>query len=201
MSRRKQSKPRQIKRSLGDLDGGEENTPDNLSLSGEEGGASDPDDSAEGDSSSPPPYTPLYNEEPRTQDSGGGPDDKDVEGEEPASTHSGAEEEEEREEEQEVLHWRGPDDLELSDEGGDSSVVTVRDLSPDTVWGPYPGIVQSQSSTDEQETEENWGDKARHPRLFKHFLGSLFSLSISLPLYLIYSPLHFLFPSLPEKDE
>lgn len=46
-----------------------------------------------------------------------------------------------------------PDDLELSDEGGDSSVLTVRDLSPDTVWGPYPGIVQSQSSTDEQETE------------------------------------------------
>lgn len=46
-----------------------------------------------------------------------------------------------------------PDDLELSDEGGDSSVLTVRDLSPDTVWGPYPGIVQPQSSTDEQETE------------------------------------------------
>lgn len=48
--------------SLGDLDGGEENTADNLSLSGEDGGASDPDDSAEGDSSSPPPYMPLYNE-------------------------------------------------------------------------------------------------------------------------------------------
>lgn len=48
--------------SLGDLDGGEENTADNLSLSGEDGGASDPDDSAEGDSSSPPPYVPLYNE-------------------------------------------------------------------------------------------------------------------------------------------
>lgn len=48
--------------SLGDLDGGEENTADTLSLSGEEGGASDPDDSAEGDSSSPPPYTPLYND-------------------------------------------------------------------------------------------------------------------------------------------
>uniref|UniRef100_A0A3Q0S3Z7 Zinc finger protein, FOG family member 1 n=1 Tax=Amphilophus citrinellus TaxID=61819 RepID=A0A3Q0S3Z7_AMPCI len=139
--------------SLGDLDGGEENTPDNLSLSGEEGGASDPDDSAEGDSCSPPPYTPLYNEEPRTQDSGGAPDDKDVEGEEQAPTHSGAEEEEEGEEEPEVLQWRGPDDLELSDEGGDSSVVTVRDLPLDTVWGPYPGIIQSQSSTDEQETE------------------------------------------------
>lgn len=48
--------------SLGDLDGGEEITADNLSLSGEEGGASDPDDSAEGDSSSPPSYMPLYNE-------------------------------------------------------------------------------------------------------------------------------------------
>lgn len=48
--------------SLGDLDIGEENTADNLSLSGEEGGASDPDDSAEGDSSSPPAYMPLYNE-------------------------------------------------------------------------------------------------------------------------------------------
>lgn len=48
--------------SLGDLDGGEENTPDNLGLSGEEGGASDLEDSAEGDSSSPLPYTPVYNE-------------------------------------------------------------------------------------------------------------------------------------------
>lgn len=48
--------------SVGDLDGGEENTADSLSLSGEEGGASDPEDSAEGDSSSPRTYTPVYNE-------------------------------------------------------------------------------------------------------------------------------------------
>lgn len=59
--------PRPPAGSLGDLDGSEENTPDNLSLSGEEGGASDPDDSAEGDSSSPPPYTPLYNEGERRE--------------------------------------------------------------------------------------------------------------------------------------
>lgn len=59
--------PPPLSGSLGDLDGGEENTPDNLSLSGEEGGASDPDDSAEGDSSSPPPYTPLYNEGERRE--------------------------------------------------------------------------------------------------------------------------------------
>ncbi|XP_034541737.1 zinc finger protein ZFPM1 isoform X2 [Notolabrus celidotus] len=154
MSRRKQSKPRQIKRSLGDLDGGEENTPDNLSLSGEEGGASDPDDSAEGDSSSPPLYTPLFNEEPRTQDSRGSPDDEDGDGEEQVSTHSGGEEEEAVAEEEEVSHWRGPDELELCEEGGDSSVVASRDIQPDITWGPYPGIVQSDSSTEGQETED-----------------------------------------------
>uniref|UniRef100_A0A3P8S4P0 Zinc finger protein, FOG family member 1 n=1 Tax=Amphiprion percula TaxID=161767 RepID=A0A3P8S4P0_AMPPE len=43
------------------------------------------------------------------------------------------------------------DELELGDEG--SSVVAVRDLHPDTTWGPYPGIVQSESSTEDQEAE------------------------------------------------
>ncbi|XP_070686360.1 zinc finger protein ZFPM1 [Pempheris klunzingeri] len=155
MSRRKQSKPRQIKRSLGDLDCGEENTPDNLSLSGEEGGASDPDDSAEGDSSSPPPCTPLYNEEPRTQDSRGGPNDEEEDGEEQASTHSSGDEELDGVEEEKVLQWRGPDDLELSEEGGDCRVVAGRDLHSDTKWGPYPGILQSQGKAEDQETEDS----------------------------------------------
>ncbi|KAM3870323.1 zinc finger protein ZFPM1 [Diretmus argenteus] len=153
MSRRKQSKPRQIKRSLGDLDGGEENTPDNLSLSGEEGGASDPDDSAEGDGSSPPPFTPLYNGEPRTQESREAPDDEEDGEEKGLLTHSAGEEEEEGEDEEEALHWRGPDDLELSEDADDARVVARRDLHPDTTWGPYPGIVQSDDSTDEQEAE------------------------------------------------
>ena len=47
--------------SIGDLDGGEENPPDDVSLSGEEGGVSDQDDSAECDGSSPS-FAPLYNE-------------------------------------------------------------------------------------------------------------------------------------------
>lgn len=156
MSRRKQSKPRQIKRSLGDLVGEEENTPDNLSLSGEEGGASDPDDSAEGDASSTPAYTSLYNDGPRTNDSAGGPGDEDEEGEEPRPTHSDREEEEDGEEEEGASPWRGPDDLEYSEGGGDSSssrVVVGRDLRPDTTWGPYPGILQSEGSTDDRETE------------------------------------------------
>ncbi|XP_011474688.1 zinc finger protein ZFPM1 isoform X1 [Oryzias latipes] len=153
MSRRKQSKPRQIKRSLGDLDGGEENTADTMSLSGEEGGASDPEDSAEGDSSTPPPYTPLYSEETRTQDSSGGPDEDGDGGEELAPTHGGGEEAKKVEEEEEELQWKGPDDLRISDEG--SSVVAMRDLHPETLWGPYLGVIQSDSSTEDQETQNS----------------------------------------------
>ncbi|KAK7892080.1 hypothetical protein WMY93_024043 [Mugilogobius chulae] len=100
MSRRKQSKPRQIKRSMGDLDSGEENTADNISLSGEEGGASDLDDSAEDrDSSSPQPFTPGYSEEPQSQDSRGGPDDEDQAIDEQAPVSSDEAEEDEGEEE------------------------------------------------------------------------------------------------------
>ncbi|XP_068169144.1 zinc finger protein ZFPM1 isoform X2 [Antennarius striatus] len=140
--------------SLGDLDGVEENTADNLSLSGEEGGVSDPDDSAEGDSSSPPPYTPLYNEEPRTQDSGGGPDDEDEDREEQVSTHSSREEQEEVEEE-EVLQWKGPDELDFGEEGSDSRVVASRDLHPDATWGPYPGTIHPEDSADDQDSENS----------------------------------------------
>lgn len=46
--------------SPGDLDGPEDNAVDSLSLSGEEGGVSDPEDSADGDASSRPSSTPLY---------------------------------------------------------------------------------------------------------------------------------------------
>lgn len=47
--------------SIGDLNGGEDPS-DDVSVSGEEGGASDQEDSAECDGSSPPSFTPLYNE-------------------------------------------------------------------------------------------------------------------------------------------
>jgi len=47
--------------SIGDLNGGEDPS-DDVSMSGEEGGASDQEDSAECDGSSPPSFTPLYNE-------------------------------------------------------------------------------------------------------------------------------------------
>ncbi|XP_019733732.1 zinc finger protein ZFPM1 [Hippocampus comes] len=149
MSRRKQSKPRQIKRSLGELDGNEDNTVDNLSLSGEEAEASDLSDSAEGDSSSPPPYTPPYNDEPRTQDTHGDADEAgEVEGERRLA-HSGGKEKEEGQEEDGVLQWSGPDELDFNEEGNGRKVVARRDLHADTVWGPYPGSLQSDASADD----------------------------------------------------
>ncbi|XP_077424644.1 zinc finger protein ZFPM1 [Vanacampus margaritifer] len=157
MSRRKQSKPRQIKRILGDLDGNEENTLDNLSLSGEEAEASDLEDSAEGDSSSPPPYTPPYNEEPGTRNFHGDPDEMDEDGGEQRLAHGGGKEEDEGEEEDGVLQWSGPDELQLSKEGGDRKVVARRELLADTIWGPYPGSLQSDGSAEEGTSENsNW---------------------------------------------
>ncbi|KAF0040846.1 hypothetical protein F2P81_006744 [Scophthalmus maximus] len=94
--------------SLGDLDGAEDNAPDDHSLSGEEGGVSDPEESVEGDSCSPPTYTPLYNEEPRTQDERGGGGANNGDRDERGPIHSGGEEEDGEEDEEEASRWRGP---------------------------------------------------------------------------------------------
>ncbi|KAJ8398654.1 hypothetical protein AAFF_G00421820 [Aldrovandia affinis] len=141
MSRRKQSKPRQIKRSLGDLEEGEDNLPDDLSLSGDEGGASDQEDSAECDDSSPA-FVSLCNEEPRTQDSPIAPDDEE---EEEVPTHSDEEDEEEAE-----PNWDGPDELHLSLEDGASGVLARRNITPNTLWGPYSGRIRTKEQGKEQ---------------------------------------------------
>lgn len=50
-----------------------------------------------------------------------------------------------------------PDDLRLNEDG----VVAAADLCPDTTWGPYTGIVQSEGSTRDQEAEVRvwiWSD-------------------------------------------
>ncbi|XP_030282429.1 zinc finger protein ZFPM1 isoform X2 [Sparus aurata] len=96
---------------------------------------------------------PRQIKQPRMQDSQGGPDNEEADEAEQGLTHSSREEQEEGTEEEEVLPWRGPDDLELSKDGCDSRVVAGRDLHPDTTWGPYPGILQSEGSTDDQEAE------------------------------------------------
>ncbi|XP_061891947.1 zinc finger protein ZFPM1 isoform X3 [Entelurus aequoreus] len=134
--------------SLGELDSNDDSTLDDLSLSGEEAEASDPDDSAEGESSTPP----SYNEESGTQDTHGGPEE---DGEEQGLAQSGGKEDEEGEEEDKVLHWSGPDELEFGGEGSGSRVVARRDLHIDTKWGPFPGIFQLEGSTDDAESENS----------------------------------------------
>ncbi|KAM8891686.1 zinc finger protein ZFPM1 isoform 2-T2 [Spinachia spinachia] len=142
-------------RSLGDLDDEEENTLDNLSLSGEEGGASELDDSAEGDSSSPRVHASLYIQEPTTQDSGEGPDEEHKDMEDPDLSHSLGEDEEDEEEEEEVSQWRGPEALGFRGESGDNRVIACSDLHPNTTWGPYPGVLQSEGGTDHQEVKKS----------------------------------------------
>ncbi|XP_042600113.1 zinc finger protein ZFPM1-like [Cyprinus carpio] len=145
MSRRKQSKPRQIKRSIGDLNGGEDPS-DDVSVSGEEGGASDQEDSAECDGSSPPSFTPLYNEEPRTHESLAVQDEG--EEDEKGPKHCTEDEEEEEADREGEPQWNGPDDLMLSGSADDFKVLALRDLSGDTMWGPFSGSIQSGETTD-----------------------------------------------------
>ncbi|KAJ8416312.1 hypothetical protein AAFF_G00383340 [Aldrovandia affinis] len=122
MSRRKQSKPRQIKRSIGDLEEGKDHPPDEFSLS------EDASDQEEGDCS--PPHAPLHSEGPRTPDTAGTPGHKE---EEKSPTHSGEEEDEAE------PYWDGPDELHLSSVGGVRKILARQDLAPHTTWGPYSG--------------------------------------------------------------
>ncbi|KAJ8271943.1 hypothetical protein COCON_G00108020, partial [Conger conger] len=146
MSRRKQSKPRQIKRSLGDLEEGEDNLPDDLSLSGDEGGASDQEDSAECEDSSPT-RLPPFSEEPRTEDSPSAPVDEEEE------QGPGQSAEEDEDEEEAEPQWAGPDELCLSLVAGLGEVIARRNLAPNTVWGPYSGHVHTKEQGAEQEGE------------------------------------------------
>uniref|UniRef100_A0AAY4DPN6 Zinc finger protein ZFPM1 n=1 Tax=Denticeps clupeoides TaxID=299321 RepID=A0AAY4DPN6_9TELE len=138
--------------SIGDLDGGEENAPDDVSMSGDEGGASDPEDSAECDSSSPPSFAALYNEEPSTEEPQAAPDSEE---EEEKGLPPSTEEEEEMEEEDDdrAPHWNGPDELELSSSVEGAKVHAVQDLAADTLWGPYDGSIQSEEAEDSQANE------------------------------------------------
>ncbi|KAJ8344312.1 hypothetical protein SKAU_G00316410 [Synaphobranchus kaupii] len=145
MSRRKQTKPRQIKRSLGDLEEGDDHPPDDLSLSEDEGGASDQEDSAEFESS------PLQEPQQHGEVSAGPgtPDTSGREEEEKSPPHSSQEEEQEVE-----PYWDGPDELHLSDVGGARRILARKYLAPDTTWGPYSGLGRSRQQREGQDEKE-----------------------------------------------
>ncbi|XP_029464509.1 zinc finger protein ZFPM1 [Rhinatrema bivittatum] len=124
MSRRKQSNPRQIKRSTGDMEGGEDNLAEDNSLSEKECGASDHEGSAECDTASPP-----GSEETEPKEAIESPKDM-----------KAKEWEEERKDE---TLWNGPDELELISVEGRSCVRAARDLPKGLSWGPHRGRFQS----------------------------------------------------------
>ncbi|XP_058562285.1 zinc finger protein ZFPM1 isoform X1 [Neofelis nebulosa] len=132
MSRRKQSNPRQIKRSLGDVETAEEDA----GLPEQEAGAVGPEAAGEpeplspasADANPPPPPSPP----PAT--SPGGPE---MEGQE----------REARLEEESGSSWSGPDELEPVLQDGQRCVRARRSLAEGLSWGPFRGNIQSRASS------------------------------------------------------
>ncbi|XP_042825082.1 zinc finger protein ZFPM1 isoform X1 [Panthera tigris] len=129
MSRRKQSNPRQIKRSLGDVETAEEDA----GLPEQEAGAVGPEAEGEpeplspasADASPPPPPSPP----PAT--SPGGPEMEPEAGLEEESGSS----------------WSGPDELEPVLQDGQRCVRARRSLAEGLSWGPFRGNIQSKASS------------------------------------------------------
>ncbi|XP_069492199.1 zinc finger protein ZFPM1 isoform X2 [Ambystoma mexicanum] len=124
MSRRKQSNPRQIKRSLGDMEDGEGKLCEDASRMERDSLGSDLEASSEGEASS----------------SSGSEDTESKEG---AESPKAPETEEPEDIEQEEEEWNGPEDLELILLEGESKVRAKRALPKGESWGPYKGNFQS----------------------------------------------------------
>ncbi|XP_026932199.2 zinc finger protein ZFPM1 isoform X1 [Acinonyx jubatus] len=132
MSRRKQSNPRQIKRSLGDVETAEEDA----GLPEQEAGAVGPEAAGEpeplspasADTNPPPPPSPP----PATS-----PGRPEMEGQEPEA----------RLEEESGSSWSGPDELEPVLQDGQRCVRARRSLAEGLSWGPFRGNIQSKASS------------------------------------------------------
>ncbi|XP_053127375.1 zinc finger protein ZFPM1 isoform X2 [Hemicordylus capensis] len=125
MSRRKQSNPRQIKRTFGEMEEGEEGPLEENSQLEKEGGASNREGSVEGDSSS---SSCSEKAEPKeNSESPKEPDQPEV-----------------PEELQEPDVWNGPGELELLTAEGESKVCARKDLPEGVSWGPLQGNIHSE---------------------------------------------------------
>nr|XP_056718367.1 zinc finger protein ZFPM1 [Euleptes europaea] len=125
MSRRKQSNPRQIKRTFGDMEEGEEAPLEDSSHLERESGASDPEGSVEGESSHSP-----CSEEAEPKENAASPKEPDKQ--------------EILEEPQEPDAWNGPGELELTTSEGNSKVFARQNVPEGLSWGPYQGNIQTE---------------------------------------------------------
>ncbi|XP_036896096.1 zinc finger protein ZFPM1 isoform X6 [Sturnira hondurensis] len=140
MSRRKQSNPRQIKRSLGDMEAGEEAQATGISLPELDAAAPEPEAKAEPNPPSPsiPEANPLPPPPTLHPTSPGGP--KETEGQEPETSL----------EEEASSSWSGPDELEEVLQDGQRCVRARRSLAEGLSWGPFRGSIQSTASSPRQ---------------------------------------------------
>ncbi|KAL9839480.1 LOW QUALITY PROTEIN: zinc finger protein ZFPM1-like [Geothlypis trichas] len=126
MSRRKQSNPRQIKRSLAAMEEGEDAPVGDKSPSERDGATSDCEGSAERDTCSPPGSEESRDalespKEPEKPDPGENPQEPDS--------------------------WNGPDELELEVRDGHRRVRSRRSLPEGFSWGPFPGSIHSEPAS------------------------------------------------------
>ncbi|XP_039082625.1 zinc finger protein ZFPM1 isoform X2 [Hyaena hyaena] len=131
MSRRKQSNPRQIKRSLGDVEATEDAQAMATGRPEQEATAEAPEalSPSSADASPPPPPSPPPATPP------GGPED--MEGQEP---ETGLEEEP-------GSAWSGPGELEPALQDGRRCVRARRSLPEGLSWGPFRGSIRSRASS------------------------------------------------------
>ncbi|KAM5262632.1 zinc finger protein ZFPM1 [Ctenodactylus gundi] len=143
MSRRKQSNPRQIKRSSEDMDAVEETQAPDTSLMEQEAMAPEPTDAGEPEIPSPssadvtPPPVPVSPTSPG--------DPEEMEG---LESETRPKEEEDKEEEEEAAAaaaspWNGPEELELELQDGQQRVRARHILSEGFSWGPFQGSIQT----------------------------------------------------------
>ncbi|XP_055220469.1 zinc finger protein ZFPM1 isoform X2 [Gorilla gorilla gorilla] len=131
MSRRKQSNPRQIKRSLGDMEAREEVQLVGASHMEQKATAPEAPSPPSADVNSPPPLPPPT--------SPGGP--KELEGQEPEPRPT---------EEEPGSPWSGPDELEPVVQDGQRRIRARLSLATGLSWGPFHGSVQTRASSPRQ---------------------------------------------------
>ncbi|XP_060109613.1 zinc finger protein ZFPM1 isoform X2 [Heteronotia binoei] len=125
MSRRKQSNPRQIKHTFGEMEEGGEAPLEDRSHLEREGSASDREGSVEGDSSSSP-----CSEEAEPKENSASPKEPDKQ--------------EIPEESQEPDPWNGPGELELTVSEDESKVFARQNVPEGLSWGPYQGNIHTE---------------------------------------------------------
>ncbi|XP_052023238.1 zinc finger protein ZFPM1 isoform X3 [Apodemus sylvaticus] len=147
MSRRKQSNPRQIKRSLRDMEAGEEAKA--MDISPVEQEAPGPEASAVEEPPSPSredvslPTVPAPPESPE--------DPEAMDGQELEMRPQDEENEAEEEEAAEASPWSGPEELELALQDGQRCVRARLSLAEGLSWGPFYGSIQTRASSPERE--------------------------------------------------